>query len=531
MKLLRGRDAFLLAMAVLSPAGSGLRGWQALHRYVVDRGDRHRYRHGQGRTGHEGHHQFQPGELRATRGREIAEIGPGRTLQPSRRTQGITWSRTAVMWPRSTGGSGSGRTSPRSRGVRTHSISTCWAMGQESDDRPLATAQAQEALTRPDQITQTHKKSSHRPLGSDHAKRGSDRPRSSRRHDGRDGPGIAHRREAIVVTRSARPWAWAAIALIITAVTGRLPGFARPIRSGSTLGRGRARVPRWPLGPRPRPAGATRAIAAEESPGLVTGGPARHRRGAPRRGPGRTRPHPGRSRDGRPGPLAGRADRAAAPPREEGRGRVPPCLDAQAGPDRGPQGIDLRPRHPGARREVNAEFRELAKRTPLTHHDLFTWALTHFTAWGPDIAGDLGSFIEADPDDRYSRLALANLLIDHPGEEARVARALQPLPDDDPEAQALRIELKLNHGQVDEALAMLARAPDRHPHLARLRGRVALRRGDASTAIRHFQDALRDEPYDRVSIAELGRALVLRGDRPAAERYLTAPGNSTRSIT
>jgi tetratricopeptide (TPR) repeat protein len=173
------------------------------------------------------------------------------------------------------------------------------------------------------------------------------------------------------------------------------------------------------------------------------------------------------------------------------------------------------------RREVDAEFHELARLTPLTHHDLFTWALTHFTAWGPDISGDLESFIQADPDDRFSRLALANLLIDHPGEEARVERSLQPLPEDDAEAQALRIELKLNHGQVDEALAMLARAPARHPHLARLRGRVALRRGDSAGAIRHFQDALSDEPYDRVSIAELGKALVLQGDRSAAERYLT----------
>ncbi len=173
------------------------------------------------------------------------------------------------------------------------------------------------------------------------------------------------------------------------------------------------------------------------------------------------------------------------------------------------------------RREVDAEFHELARLTPLTHHDLFTWSLTHFTAWGPDISGDLESFIQADPDDRFSRLALANLLIDHPGEEAKVERVLQPLPEDDPEAQALRIELKLNHGQVDEALAMLARATTRHPHLARLRGRVALRRGDSAGAIRHFQDALSDEPYDRVSIAELGKALVLQGDRSTAERYLT----------
>ena len=45
-------------------------------------------------------------------------------------------------------------------------------------------------------------------------------------------------------------------------------------------------------------------------------------------------------------------------------------------------------------------------------------------------------------------------------------------------------------------------------------------RGDHKAAIRHFQDALSEEPYDRVSLSELGRALTLRGDKSAAERYL-----------
>jgi len=66
------------------------------------------------------------------------------------------------------------------------------------------------------------------------------------------------------------------------------------------------------------------------------------------------------------------------------------------------------------RREVDAEFKALSRLTPLSHHDLFTWGLTHFTIWGPDIAADLESFIQADPEDRYSRLALADLLLDAP---------------------------------------------------------------------------------------------------------------------
>ena len=92
------------------------------------------------------------------------------------------------------------------------------------------------------------------------------------------------------------------------------------------------------------------------------------------------------------------------------------------------------------RREIDAEFRAMSRVTPLTHRDLFTWGLTHFILWGPDSSEQLQSFIEADPDDRFSRLGLAKLLIEQPGEEARIEKALEPLPADDPEAQALRIE-------------------------------------------------------------------------------------------
>ncbi len=173
------------------------------------------------------------------------------------------------------------------------------------------------------------------------------------------------------------------------------------------------------------------------------------------------------------------------------------------------------------RREIDAEFRAMSQVTQLTHRDLFTWGLTHFVLWGPDSSEQLQSFIQADPDDRLSRLALAKLLIDHPGEEARVEWALEPLPADDPEAQALRIELKLDHGQIDEAMRMLAQATGSDPLLERLRGRDAIMRGDSAEAIRHFQAALTDEPYDRVSITELGKALLVRGDRAGAERYMS----------
>ena len=76
------------------------------------------------------------------------------------------------------------------------------------------------------------------------------------------------------------------------------------------------------------------------------------------------------------------------------------------------------------RREVDAEFRTLAGLTTLTHHDLFTWALTHFTHWNPDIVEDLDGFIKADPEDRYSRLAVVELLLERP--ERRVVHREDP---------------------------------------------------------------------------------------------------------
>jgi tetratricopeptide (TPR) repeat protein len=108
------------------------------------------------------------------------------------------------------------------------------------------------------------------------------------------------------------------------------------------------------------------------------------------------------------------------------------------------------------RREIDAEFLELAKLTQLTHHDLFTWALTHFTHWNPDIVADLDGFIVADPEDRYSRLAVVELLLERPEVESYIKRILEPLPNTDLDALALRINLASNLGRIDEVESLLA---------------------------------------------------------------------------
>jgi tetratricopeptide (TPR) repeat protein len=172
------------------------------------------------------------------------------------------------------------------------------------------------------------------------------------------------------------------------------------------------------------------------------------------------------------------------------------------------------------RREVDVEFRALARLTTLTHHDLFTWALTHFTNWNPDIVEDLDGFIKADAEDRYSRLAVVELLLERPEVESYITRILEPLPETDPDALALRINLAFNLGRFDEAERLIAHAPTNHPRISRIRGEMALRRRDLDAAIRHFRDALSAEPYDRVSPMQLAQALRLKGETTAADAYV-----------
>jgi tetratricopeptide (TPR) repeat protein len=150
-----------------------------------------------------------------------------------------------------------------------------------------------------------------------------------------------------------------------------------------------------------------------------------------------------------------------------------------------------------------------------------TWGLSHFTVWVEESAEQLEAFLRGDPDDRYSRLSLATVLLRSPAQQGRAEEILKALPPSDPAAAALRIELKLQQGRVDEAMDLLEVASGRDPRLARIRGRVALMGHDHQAAILHFREALTDEPYDRLSLADLGQALLLSGDQSSAEIYLT----------
>jgi tetratricopeptide (TPR) repeat protein len=175
------------------------------------------------------------------------------------------------------------------------------------------------------------------------------------------------------------------------------------------------------------------------------------------------------------------------------------------------------------RRELGAQFQALSALTPLTSENVFHWCLTRNVVWEPeDLAATMSRFVAADPDDRWSRLALAAALRQL-GRLDEAARTLAPLPEADPDARAARVRLALARGDDQAAETLANQRPDNDDHadLARLRGRIALARRNPKAALRHFQTAYRLEPDDRDTLFGLAGALTMLGDHDAARPYLT----------
>jgi predicted Zn-dependent protease len=168
------------------------------------------------------------------------------------------------------------------------------------------------------------------------------------------------------------------------------------------------------------------------------------------------------------------------------------------------------------RRELDAEFRALAGLTELTFDNVFHWCLLRNCTWEPgEAAESLATFVEADPQDRWSRLALAenDRLM---GLTDDAEKAISPLPESDTQARAIRVMLALDRHQYDQAQQMLAAGEPLDPTLARLRGKLALARHDGPTAARFFRIAVADEPENRDSLFGLINALSITGDDATA---------------
>ncbi len=127
------------------------------------------------------------------------------------------------------------------------------------------------------------------------------------------------------------------------------------------------------------------------------------------------------------------------------------------------------------RPELHREFLTLSKLTPLTFENVWHWCLTRNLLWEPsELVRDLRSWVAADPDDRDSRIALAENAR-RIGAYVEAERTLATLADADPEARAIRVRIALDRGDPDAADALLKNCPTDSAELERLRGRIALR--------------------------------------------------------
>jgi tetratricopeptide (TPR) repeat protein len=168
------------------------------------------------------------------------------------------------------------------------------------------------------------------------------------------------------------------------------------------------------------------------------------------------------------------------------------------------------------RAELAAEFLALSSLTDLRFQEMFHWGMLKNESWEPgSAAGKLARCIAADPDDRWSRLGLAEnqRRMGHLDEAEATLAILAP---DDPEAIAARVRIAMDRSDVEAAEHLMASGPPRDPALARLRGRLALSRRDASAAVRHFRVAYELQPDGRETVTGLMTALVLQGDATAA---------------
>ena len=180
------------------------------------------------------------------------------------------------------------------------------------------------------------------------------------------------------------------------------------------------------------------------------------------------------------------------------------------------------------RTELNAEFLALSQLSNLTFDNAYHWCLLRSYSWEPaKMLGGLERYIEADPDDRWSRLALAENYR-RMGQSEDALAALSELPRSQPEVIDLLARIELDRQEVDKAERLVATAPVDDPLFARLRGRLALARGDAKSALGHFRIALADDPLARETLFGLTAALELSGDPKAAEPYRQAAANLDR---
>jgi tetratricopeptide (TPR) repeat protein len=172
--------------------------------------------------------------------------------------------------------------------------------------------------------------------------------------------------------------------------------------------------------------------------------------------------------------------------------------------------------------ELSAEFATLAEVAPLSFDQVSLWCLIGTAPWDPlEVRPILTAFVEADPLDRASRLALAESF-GSLGQYENVEAVLKPLPATDPGARAILARIAFDRGDAVTVESLVANGPDDHPILQLYRGQLALLRRDLSSAVRHFRNWTAGDPHDRARLYMLGDALVKSGKSVEGEGCLQA---------
>jgi tetratricopeptide (TPR) repeat protein len=165
------------------------------------------------------------------------------------------------------------------------------------------------------------------------------------------------------------------------------------------------------------------------------------------------------------------------------------------------------------RADLKTQYRALAEITPLQFDDVLLWTVGSEDIWINDtIRPELEKFLTADPEDRASRLALAEVLL-AAGRLDQSEAVLGLLSDSDLDGRVLRARIALGRLQLDKVRALVSVGPAEHAGLALLRGYLAIKSKDLQTADREFRRALKVDPTNREAIQ--GIALVLKQvDKP-----------------
>ena len=170
--------------------------------------------------------------------------------------------------------------------------------------------------------------------------------------------------------------------------------------------------------------------------------------------------------------------------------------------------------------ELSAEFAALAEVAPMSFDQVSLWCRIGTAPWDPrEVQPILAAFVQADPFDRASRLALAEAY-GSLGQYDDVEAVLKHLPVTDPGGRAILARVAFDRGNAATVESLVANGPDDHPILQQYRGQLALLRRDLPAAIGHFRKWTAADPHDRARLYIFGDALIKSGKPIEGELYL-----------